>query len=104
MNKEILNIEEAYILLKEGLVLMDAKKSYFKLSKKRIVIKGENATYSLMIKEFLDLYKDSKFIVLDYNEDSIDLKRDEEYYSFKHKYPRSVFFKFNYTIKIFINQ
>ncbi len=85
MNKDILEINEAYLALKDGLILMDVNRSYFKLSKDRINIKSDNASYSLEIKEFLNLYKDSKFVIVEDNQEGIDLKKDEEYYNFKHK-------------------
>lgn len=85
MNQIVLDIDNAYLALKEGLVIIDMNKNYFKLSNKTIIIRGDNVRYSLEIKEFLDLYKNSKFVVVDFNDESIDLKKDEEYYSFKHK-------------------
>ena len=85
MNKEILNINEAYIVLNEGLIVIDMNNNKFKLSNDLIIVKSDNASFRLSKKEFLELYKNSKFIVLDDESESIDTKKDEEYYAFKHK-------------------
>lgn len=85
MDDNLLDINDAYISLKEGLVLLDKVNAYFKLINDRVYIKSENVSYNLEIKEFLELYKNSKFVIFDDNCEIIDSKKDEEYYSFKHK-------------------
>lgn len=85
MDNNLLDINDAYISLKEGLVLLDKVNAYFKLINDRVYIKSENVSYNLEIKEFLEIYKNSKFIIFDDTGEIIDSKKDEEYYSFKHK-------------------
>ena len=53
--------------------------------KKRIYVYSINSSYNLDAKDFLDLFKDSKFILDDSDETTIDTEKDKEYYSFKHK-------------------
>lgn len=85
MEKKIYNVNEAYVILKNGLVVVDNHNTRFKLIKENIIIKNDNARYVLNNGEFLNLYKDSKFIILEDSDAIIDSKKDEEYYSFKHK-------------------
>lgn len=84
MGKEILNVNEAYFALTEGMVVIDTLSTKFKLKSKVIFAKSENASFKLNKDEFLQLYKNTKFVILDDNSE-IDLKKDEEYYAFKHK-------------------
>ena len=85
MEKKIYTVNEAYVILKNGLVVVDSHSTRFKFVKENIIIKNDNARYVLTDEEFLNLYKDSKFIVLDDNDAIIDSQKDEEYYAFKHK-------------------
>ena len=85
MLDKILNIHEACIVLIDGLIVKDVSNNLFRYKNEKILIKGENLSCSLSLKEFKELYKDSKFIVMDDNDETIDSKKDEEYYSFKHK-------------------
>lgn len=85
MQEKILSINSAYNVLLEGLVIVDFLGNRFKLKENNIVVKNVNARYVLKVEEFLTLYKEKKFIVLDDDESGIDSKKDEEYYSFKHK-------------------
>lgn len=82
---EIFDIDKACVYLKEGLVVIDTLASYFKELNGKIIVKGENSSFILSYKEFINLYKDSKFILLEDSDELIDTKKDEEYYSFKHK-------------------
>ena len=84
-DKQIYNVNEACLLIKNGLIVVDVNKTRFKLIKENIIIKNDNVRYSLTEKAFLDLYKDSKFIILEDSDAIIDVKKDEEYYNFKHK-------------------
>lgn len=85
MEKKIYTVNEAYVILKNGLVVVDLHNTRFKFVKENIIIKNDNARYVLTDDEFLNLYKDSKFVILEDNDAIIDSKKDEEYYSFKHK-------------------
>lgn len=85
MEKEYLDINAAILYLKEGLVVIDNFQSRYKLVNDRVIIKSDNSRFNLEIKEFMSLYKNSKFLLLEETEQVIDLKKDEEYYSFKHK-------------------
>lgn len=85
MLDKVLNINEALIALNEGYILKDITNKLFKYKNKKILIKGDNLSCLLPLEEFKELYFDSKFVIFDDNEENIDLKKDEEYYSFKHK-------------------
>ena len=85
MLDRILDINEACLCLKDGFILKDSFNTYFKLKNKKILIKGDNHTCYLDLKEFKILYKNSKFIIVEDDYTLIDSKKDEEYYSFKHK-------------------
>jgi len=82
---DILEINEAISALKEGIILKDNLNTKFIYKKKRIYIYSSNSSYNLDLKDFFDLYKDSKFIIEDFDDSTIDLEKDKEYYSFKHK-------------------
>lgn len=82
---KIVEVNEALQLLKDKLILKDFNASRFIYKKKRIYVYSSNSSYSLKMEEFLELFKDSKFIIEDFEEEIIDLEKDKEYYSFKHK-------------------
>lgn len=85
MQSELLSINSAYNALKDGFVIQDISNTKFKLKNTTIVAKNINARYILTINEFLSLYKEKKFIIVEDDNGTIDAKKDEEYYSFKHK-------------------
>ena len=85
MDKEIYGINEAVILLKEGAKLKDALSRLFVYKKERVYVYSQNSSYSLDLKEFSTLYMDSKFVIYADDDATIDTKKDEEYYGFKHK-------------------
>ena len=82
---EIFGINDAINLLKEGLMLKDNVGSKFMMKKKRVSVYSSNSTYTLSFKDFQDLFKDNKFMIEDFEDAGIDLEKDKEYYSFKHK-------------------
>lgn len=82
---EVYEINEALNLLKEGIILKDNLSSRFICKKKRIYVYSSNTSYNLSFKDFSELFKDSKFVLEDFDDSSIDLEKDKEYYSFKHK-------------------
>ena len=81
----ILDINEALPLLKEGIILKDNLNTKFICKKKRIYVYSSNSSYNLSFNDFSELFKDSKFIVEDFDDSTIDPEKDKEYYSFKHK-------------------
>ena len=83
--EEIYNIEQAIDLLKEKLILKDSQKNTFVYKRKRVYVYSNNSYFSLDLNDFYDLYKDSKFIIEDLDDSTIDPEKDNEYYSFKHK-------------------
>ena len=83
--EEIYNIEQAIDLLKEKLILKDGQKNTFVYKRKRVYVYSNNSYFSLDLNDFYDLYKDSKFIIEDLDDSTIDPEKDNEYYSFKHK-------------------
>ena len=85
MDKEIYGINEAVFLLKEGNKLKDIPSSVIILKKGRGYIYSLLSSYSLKMDEFVNLYKESKFVIFVDDEEGIDAKKDEEYYSYKHK-------------------
>lgn len=83
--EEIIDIELAVNLLKEGIVLKDNLNNKFIRKKKRVQVYSLNSSYSLSFEEFFELFKNNKFIIEDFDDSQIDLEKDKEYYSFKHK-------------------
>jgi len=82
---EVIGIKEAINLLKEKVVLKDNSNNKFIYKKKKIYVYSSNSSYSLSSEDFFELFKDSKFIIEDFEDNGIDLEKDKEYYSFKHK-------------------
>lgn len=83
--ENIFEINEALSLLKEGIILKDKVSTRFICKKKRIYIYSSNSSYNLSFEDFYELFKDNKFVVEDFDDSSIDIEKDKEYYSFKHK-------------------
>lgn len=81
---EIFTISEALELLKDGIVLKDNLKNRFICRKSKVYVYAPNSSYKLNFNDFVDLFKDNKFIIEDDGE-TIDPEKDKEYYSFKHK-------------------
>jgi len=82
---DVLTIKEAYEAIKEGFIVKNMRNYIFKMRNKKVWVKSENATYTLSFKDFIKLYEDDKFIIFEDNNQVIDSKKDDEYYSFKHK-------------------
>ena len=82
---EFLTVKDAYLVLLDGVVVKNSSNALFKMRNKKVWVKCINATYTLSFDDFLELYKDEKFIIFDDNDVLVDSKKDEEYYSFKHK-------------------
>lgn len=82
---EIITINEAINMLKEGIVLKDNKNNKFIFKKRRVHVYSSNSSYALSVQDFSDLFVDNKFVIEDFEDSQIDLEKDKEYYSFKHK-------------------
>lgn len=85
MEKEIYNVNEAIVLLKEGVCLKDKNLNIFVLKKGLIYVYSKNSSYKLKVEDFLELYKENEFVIYSDDDTNIDSKKDEEYYGFKHK-------------------
>lgn len=83
--EEIITINEAINMLKEGIILKDNLSNKFIFKKRRIYVYSPNSSYNLSVQDFSELFKDNKFIIEDFDDSQIDLEKDKEYYSFKHK-------------------
>ena len=88
---KIKNINLALTLLNDGDILYINEytgRIYFKKTDSSILIKNKNYTSKLTEEDFIKLFSSSSFYVLDQeklNNDTIDLERDKEYYSWKYK-------------------
>ena len=83
--EEIITINEAINMLKDGIILKDTMGNKFIFKKRRIYVYSSNSSYNLSAQDFSELFKDNKFIIEDFDDSQIDLEKDKEYYSFKHK-------------------
>jgi hypothetical protein len=88
MEDKKLTAKEALKYLKAGYTLVSAlsgEDEYFVFDGKSVQVRGENEGLTLSDFRFLELYKDSLFEVDDEenDEDAVDPKKDEEYYSWR---------------------
>lgn len=83
--EEIIEIDLAINLLKEGIILKDNLNNKFIKKNKRIHVYSSNSSYSLSFDEFQELFQKNKFIIDDFDDSQIDIEKDKEYYNFKHK-------------------
>ena len=83
--EEIMSVDEALNALKEGAILKDNGGSRFVFKRSKVSVYSTNSSYSLTAKDFLELYSNSKFIIDNTDDSEIDVEKDKEYYSFKHK-------------------
>ena len=67
--QEIIEIKEVLQLLKDKIVLKDIQSNRFIYKKKRIYVYSSNSSYNLNEEDFLSLFKDSKFIIEDFEEE-----------------------------------
>ena len=87
-NEDIILINEAYTYLKEGEILLsiDNNSSFFKYKNYKVMIVNKNYKSYITIEEFIELYKDVKFIIYSPKDtDLVDEGKDKEYYSWNHK-------------------
>lgn len=83
MNK--LTFTEAISFLKEGKIILffsDKSKYLASLKRQKIFIMSKNLTYYLSLEDFEELYQDASFYLYEESDEAIDIKKDEEYYSY----------------------
>ena len=88
IEEDILLINEALIYLKEGevLVSIDSNSSLFKYKNNKVLIINKNYKSYITLDEFIELYKDVKFLIYNPKDSEIvDEAKDKEYYSWSHK-------------------
>lgn len=82
-----INTEKALSYLKAGYHLysiVDKKEVHFVFRDNMVLVFGENNFQSLNEYSFKELYKDCVFqIDMESEEETVDMKKDEEYYSWK---------------------
>ncbi|MBQ6654038.1 MAG: hypothetical protein IJM79_00745 [Erysipelotrichaceae bacterium] len=57
----------------------------YRLKGDRISVSGENAHYTLSIKEFAELFARETFYIYDQFQPTIDTEKDDEYYAWKNR-------------------
>ena len=80
------SINDALRLLKSGLKLQSTTfpERHFRLIKDKVLVSSTNESYVINTYDFLDLFTHEKFMVVnDIEEEEVDPKKDEEYYSFR---------------------
>ena len=82
INKALSYIENKKVLVS----IIDNNKTYFMKKNNKLFVLNGNSSFFLNIEQFLDLYKNVKFYVYEDNESTVDYQKDEEYYSWKHKW------------------
>jgi len=86
--ENIFGIEQAIAQLEDNYILstvVDNKRSYIIKNDDKVVINDGNSMFSLSLKEFSKLYSEGKFSLVEDEEEVVDLKKDEEYYSWGKK-------------------
>ena len=75
-----------YLKQQEVLCSVDNQKiTYYRLKGNMISVSTPNAHYLLSLEQFKDLFSHQTFYLYTRFEDSIDLTKDEEYYSWKNR-------------------
>lgn len=80
--------KKALSYLKENFVVssaIDHKMNYFFYKCEKVVVVGPFLKTVLSEEDFFKLYGEATFSLVDEEEPSVDLKRDEEYYSWRNK-------------------
>lgn len=78
------DITLAIKLLKDGEILVNKKQNkltYFAFKKDKIHCQNSSLSFNISIQDFKSIYKDAIFYIYNFEDNSIDLKKDEEYYS-----------------------
>jgi len=75
-----------YLKQQEVLCSVDNQKlTYYRMKGNMISVNMPNAHYLLSLEQFKELFSRQTFYLYTKYEDSIDLSKDEEYYSWKNK-------------------
>jgi len=75
-----------YLKQQEVLCSVDNQKlTYYRMKDNMISVNMPNAHYLLSLEQFKELFSRQTFYLYTKYEDSIDLSKDEEYYSWKNK-------------------
>ena len=82
--EKLSDINEALAYLKEGEIVSTDGKDQFILKNKKIYRYFSGSNFSLSLKDFVDLYKNSDFYLYEDNCE-IDLEKDEAYYRYYKK-------------------
>jgi len=70
----------------QGVMIQNPQQTSFILKDDRIVVKTDNAQYTLKWKEFEELFTNSIFFYVEHKENvEIEIHKDDEYYAWKHK-------------------
>ena len=81
--ERIPNFGQVVQYLKEKEIVILADRTFFYLQDGRIVVKGLNSRYTLSPEDFVSLYTNETFFLYKPLEGSIDLEKDEDYYTWK---------------------
>ena len=82
------DVKKALGYLKENYVvssIIDHKVNYFFYKQEMIVVVGPYLKTRISKEDFLKLYDNSIFSLVEEEQEHVDLKRDEEYYSWRNK-------------------
>ena len=85
METKFFDVHVAIVYLKEGALVKSSNNYIFRLANDKIIGFNDFSRYVLNEEEFKQLYQEYKFYIVEDNGAIIDSKKDEEYYSFKHK-------------------
>jgi hypothetical protein len=86
--ENLFNLDQALKYLENTYVLATVvknRRSYVMKKQEKIVISDGDSLFSLSLKEFKNLYKEAKFSLVEDDAEVVDLKKDEEYYSWGKK-------------------
>lgn len=86
--ENLFNLDQALEYLENTYVLATVvknRRSYVMKKQEKIVISDGDSLFSLSLKEFKNLYKEAKFSLVEDDAEVVDLKKDEEYYSWGKK-------------------
>ena len=84
MDKEKITIKNAIKYLKQGFILnsiIDKRLYYFKYNKNYVLVKNDKSEFYLSEYDFIELYKEYIFYIVDNEDETIDEEKDKEYYS-----------------------
>ncbi|MCI5746054.1 MAG: hypothetical protein MR270_07225 [Erysipelotrichaceae bacterium] len=88
MENEFLDINQALIKLKNKKIVfcyVNNIKVFFVKKKTNIYVINNGSSFYLKDNDFLEIYKNNKFMEYDDEISEYDFSRDDEYYGWKHK-------------------